>query len=108
MHRVAAAVMVAVFAWHIVYAAIHIAQNWKTFKVFGPYSLMPNWQDATDFAAMFKWFFGRRPRPTFDHWNYQQKVDYWAPFWGIAMLVTTGAMLWFKIAHRSVPSRMGI
>ena len=88
--------MVAVFAWHIVYAAIHIARNWSTFKVFGPYSLMPNWQDAADFAAMFKWFVGRRPRPTFDHWNYQQKVDYWAPFWGIAMLVATGAMLWFK------------
>ena len=96
IHRVAAVVMIAVFAWHIVYAAIHIARNWTTFKVFGPYSLMPNWQDAADFAAMFKWFFGRRPRPTFDHWNYQQKVDYWAPFWGIAMLVATGAMLWFK------------
>ena len=88
--------MIAVFAAHIVYAAIHIARNWKTFKVFGPYSLMPNWQDAADFVAMFKWFFGRRPRPTFDHWNYQQKVDYWAPFWGIAMLAATGAMLWFK------------
>jgi cytochrome b subunit of formate dehydrogenase len=25
-----------------------------------------------------------------------QKVDYWAPFWGIAMLSWTGAMLWFK------------
>lgn len=96
VHRIAAVVMVAIFVWHIVYAAIHIARNWTTFKVFGPYSLMPNWQDAADFAAMFKWFFGRRPRPTFDHWNYQQKVDYWAPFWGIAMLVTTGAMLWFK------------
>jgi hypothetical protein len=72
IHRVSAVVMVAVFAWHIVYAAIHIARNWATFKVFGPYSLMPNWQDAADFAAMFKWFFGRRPRPTFDHWNYQQ------------------------------------
>ncbi len=96
IHRVAAVVMVAVFAWHIVFAAIHIARNWSRFKVFGPYSLMPNWQDAADFAAMVKWFIGRRPRPSFDHWNYQQKVDYWAPFWGIAMLVATGAVLWFK------------
>jgi cytochrome b subunit of formate dehydrogenase len=96
IHRVAAAVMVAVFAAHIVYAAIHIGLNWKTFKIFGPYSLMPNWQDAADIAAMVKWFFGKAPRPTFDHWNYQQKVDYWAPFWGIAMLVATGAVLWFK------------
>ena len=94
IHRVAAVVMVAVFGWHILYAAIHIARHWKSFKVFGPYSLMPNWQDAAD--AMFKWFFGRGPRPTFDHWNYQQKVDYWAPFWGIAMLAATGAVLWFK------------
>ena len=60
IHRVSAVVMCAVFAWHILYAAIHIARNWSSFKVFGPYSLMPNWQDAADFAAMFKWFFGRR------------------------------------------------
>jgi cytochrome b subunit of formate dehydrogenase len=96
IHRVAAVVMVAVFVAHIVYAAIHIALNWKTFKIFGPYSLMPNWQDASDIAAMCKWFVGKAPRPSFDHWNYQQKVDYWAPFWGITMLVATGAMLWFK------------
>jgi cytochrome b subunit of formate dehydrogenase/nitrate/TMAO reductase-like tetraheme cytochrome c subunit len=96
IHRIAAAVMVGVFAWHIVYVAIHLAQNWKNFKVFGPYSLMPNLQDGSDIVAMFKWFIGKRSRPAFDHWNYQQKVDYWAPFWGIAMLVTTGAMLWFK------------
>lgn len=96
VHRIAAVIMVAVFVAHIVYVAIHIVRNWSTFKIFGPYSLMPNWQDATDIAAMVKWFFGRGPRPSFDHWNYQQKVDYWAPFWGIAMLVATGAMLWFK------------
>ena len=96
LHRIAAVIMMAVFAAHIIYAAIHIARNWKTFRVFGPYSLMPNLQDAADFVAMFKWFFGRGPRPTFDHWTYQQKVDYWAPFWGIAMLAATGAMLWFK------------
>ena len=45
---------------------------------------------------MLKWFFGVAPRPVFDHWNYQQKVDYWAPFWGVAILAATGAMLWFK------------
>ncbi len=102
VHRVSAVVMCAVFAWHIIYAAIHIARNWSSFKVFGPYSLMPNWQDAADFAAMFKWFFGRAPRPSFDHWNYQQKVDYWAPFWGITMLVGTGAVLWFKTLSAAV------
>ncbi len=96
VHRIAAVVMTAVFVAHIIYIAVHIARNWNSFKLFGPYSLLPNLQDGRDFVAMFKWFFGRAPRPTFDHWTYQQKVDYWAPFWGIAMLAATGAVLWFK------------
>lgn len=95
VHRVAALIMTAVFAGHLVYAAIHIARNWKTFRWFGPYSLIPNLQDGKDAIAMFKWFFGIGPRPVFDHWNYQQKFDYWAPFWGVAMLAVTGALLWF-------------
>jgi cytochrome b subunit of formate dehydrogenase len=96
VHRTAGVVMIAVFVAHLVYVGIHLARNWKTISWFGPYSLLPTWQDARDFVAMFKWFFGIGPRPVFDHWNYQQKVDYWAPFWGVTMLVATGAMLWFK------------
>ncbi len=96
VHRIAAIVMVVVFAAHLVYIAAHLWRNWKTVRLFGPYSLLPTWQDGTDFIAMFKWFIGVAPRPVFDHWNYQQKFDYWAPFWGVAILVGTGAMLWFK------------
>jgi cytochrome b subunit of formate dehydrogenase len=96
VHRAAAVVMMGIFVAHIIYILVHIARNWAKFELFGPYSLMPNWQDGRDFVAMFKWFIGRAPRPTFDHWTYQQKVDYWAPFWGIAMLAATGAVLWFK------------
>ena len=95
LHRVSAVIMIAIFAAHLVYAVIHIARNWTTFKLFGPYSLMPNLQDGKDLIAMLKWFFGIGPRPEFDHWSYQQKFDYWAPFWGVTMLAATGAMLWF-------------
>lgn len=95
LHRVAASIMIAVFVAHLVYIAIHIARNWKNIRWFGPYSLLPTWQDAKDIIAMLKWFFGFGPRPVFDHWAYHQKFDYWAPFWGVTMLVATGAMLWF-------------
>jgi cytochrome b subunit of formate dehydrogenase/nitrate/TMAO reductase-like tetraheme cytochrome c subunit len=95
IHRIAAVLMTIIFVAHIVYIAVHIARNRSTFKLFGSYSLMPNLQDGRDFVAMFKWFFGRSPRPTFDHWTYQQKIDYWAPFWGITLLAATGVMLWF-------------
>ncbi len=96
IHRVAAVIMIVVFAAHLVYVALHLARNWRTVKWFGPYSLLPTLQDGRDAVAMFKWFFGVGPRPIFDHWSYQQKFDYWAPFWGVAMLAVTGAMLWFK------------
>jgi cytochrome b subunit of formate dehydrogenase/nitrate/TMAO reductase-like tetraheme cytochrome c subunit len=96
VHRIAAVIMIAVFIWHLIYVALHLARNWKTVRWFGPYSLLPTLQDARDVIAMVKWFFGFGPRPVFDHWNYQQKFDYWAPFWGVTMLAVTGAMLWFK------------
>ncbi len=96
VHRVAAIVMIIVFVAHLVYIAYYVALNWRTIRWFGPYSLLPTWQDAYDIVAMFKWFFGAGPRPVFDHWNYQLKVDYWAPFWGVAMLAITGALLWAK------------
>lgn len=96
VHRIAAIVMTAVFVGHLVYIAIHLWRNWKNVRLFGPYSLLPTWQDGKDVVAMVKWFIGVAPRPVFDHWNYQQKFDYWAPFWGVAILVATGAMMWFK------------
>jgi cytochrome b subunit of formate dehydrogenase/nitrate/TMAO reductase-like tetraheme cytochrome c subunit len=96
VHRTAGVVMLVVFVAHLVYIALHLWRNWASVRLFGPYSLLPTWQDGYDILAMLKWFFGRGPRPVFDHWNYQQKFDYWAPFWGVTMLVATGAMLWFK------------
>jgi cytochrome b subunit of formate dehydrogenase len=97
VHRIAAIVMTAVFVGHLVYVAIHLWRNWKNVRLFGPYSLLPTWQDGRDVIAMVRWFFGTGPRPVFDHWNYQQKFDYWAPFWGVTLLFASGAVLWFKV-----------
>jgi cytochrome b subunit of formate dehydrogenase len=102
VHRTAGIVMITVFAAHLVYVAIHLWRNWNNVRLFGPYSLLPTWQDGYDVIAMLKWFSGRGPRPVFDHWSYQQKFDYWAPFWGVSMLAATGAMMWFKILTGTV------
>ena len=95
VHKISAVIMMAIFVAHLGYVAVYLVRHWKTFKVFGPYSVMPNLQDVYDIIAMLKWFLGKAPRPLFDHWNYTQKFDYWAPFWGITMLTATGVMLWF-------------
>ena len=44
---------------------------------------------------MFKWFFGRGPRPQFDRYTYWEKFDYWGVFWGMAIIGGSGLMLWF-------------
>lgn len=96
VHRTFAVLFVTIFAIHLAYVAFNIVRGWKTFRWFGPYSMIPNLQDLRDMIAMFKWFFGRGPRPQFDRWTYWEKFDYWAPFWGVTIIGTSGFMLWFN------------
>ena len=95
IHRVNAVIFTAVFIVHLIYIAIRLAKNWRTFKIFGPDSLIPGPQDLWDVIAMFKWFFGKGPRPVFDRWTYWEKFDYWAPFWGVAIVGFSGLLMWF-------------
>jgi cytochrome b subunit of formate dehydrogenase len=95
IHRTAAIGFMGVFFVHLVYFAVRIGRNYKTFRWFGPNSLIPNLQDFTDAMAMFKWFFGQGPRPTLDRWTYWEKFDYWAPFWGMTIIGLSGLMMWF-------------
>ncbi|HEY5910359.1 MAG TPA: hypothetical protein VJA21_07120 [Verrucomicrobiae bacterium] len=66
---------------------------WKI--AFGPDSMIPTMQDWRDFVAHNKWFFGRGPKPQFDRWTYWEKFDYFAVFWGVAIIGTSGLIMWF-------------
>lgn len=85
IHRICAAIMLGIFFLHLVGVTINISRSWKTFKWFGPDSLVPNWQDFKDVYRMFRWFLGKGPRPVFDRWTYWEKFDYWAVFWGMGL-----------------------
>jgi len=105
VHRGAAVVFSLVFFIHL--AGVIYRIFWRsraTFRWFGPTSLIPNWQDLKDFIAMVRWFFGKGSRPAFDHWTYWEKFDYWAPFWGMFIIGSSGLILWFpKIAGEYIP-----
>ncbi len=104
IHRVNAVIFASVFFWHLAYMGTHIVRHWKDFKIFGPNSMIPGPQDLKDIIAMFKWFFGRAPRPVFDRWTYWEKFDYWAPFWGVTIIGVSGLMLWVPhITARYLP-----
>lgn len=94
IHRVNAVIFAGVFFWHLFYIALRIWKKRKTFRIFGPDSLVPNLQDLKDIVAMFKWFFGKGQRPVFEHWTYWEKFDYWAPFWGVTIIGVSGLMMW--------------
>ncbi|MGA9572641.1 MAG: hypothetical protein WBS20_01705 [Lysobacterales bacterium] len=95
LHRIGAVGFMGVFFIHLIYFAIHIGRNWRTFEWFGPNSLVPNWNDLGDAIAMFRWFFGLGPRPVLEHFTYWEKFDYWAPFWGMTIIGLSGLMMWF-------------
>ena len=102
LHRIGAMTFMGVFVAHLIAIAYCIIRNCKTWTWFGPRSLLPNWQDFKDAAAMFRWFFGKGPRPVFDKWAYWEKFDYWAPFWGLTIVGVSGLMMWFPEVTASV------
>ena len=99
IHRAAAVLMFGVFSTHI-YSLIQMKKRerrtWLSL-IFGPDSMMLNGTDLDQFLATMKWFLGRGPRPQYGRWTYWEKFDYFAVFWGIAVIGTTGLTLWFPV-----------
>lgn len=97
IHRLAALVTFGYFFSHLFFLIKKKRAGktrWKNF-IFGPDSLMFNKKDLSDFLATLKWFFGKGPRPNYGRWTYWEKFDYFAVFWGVAIIGTSGLMLWF-------------
>jgi cytochrome b subunit of formate dehydrogenase len=94
-HKFCAILLTAGFLAHvgdILYRAV-IGKQWGL--LWGPDSLVPNLKDIEDFLAHMKWFLFRGPKPKFDRYAYWEKVDYWAVFWGMAVIGLSGYAMWF-------------
>ena len=102
IHRTAATIMLSIFFLHLILVAVNIWRKRKTFRWFGPDSLIPNWKDFVDAWGMFKWFVGKGERPVFDRWTYWMKFDYWAVFWGMAIIGMSGLLLAFPDVSASI------
>jgi cytochrome b subunit of formate dehydrogenase len=97
IHRFAAVIMFGVFVAHLVDLARMKKRERLSFRqlVFGPGSMLFNRQDLRDLVGNIKWFLGKGPRPHYGRWTYWEKFDYFAVFWGIAVIGFSGLMLWF-------------
>jgi cytochrome b subunit of formate dehydrogenase len=61
----------------------------------GPNSLIPWKKDFVDLYRHLRWFLWLGPRPKFDRFAYWEKFDYWAVFWGMAIIGISGYAMWF-------------
>jgi cytochrome b subunit of formate dehydrogenase len=99
IHRSAAVLMFGVFLTHLVDLARTArteSRSWRDL-VLGPDSLLFNRQDLQQFWGTMKWFVGAGQRPAFGRWTYWEKFDYFAVFWGIFVIGSTGLTLWFSV-----------
>ena len=97
IHRIAAVVTFGYFFTHLYMLAKSKRRQRLSLTdfIFHKDSIWFNKQDGKDLVATIKWFIGRGERPTYGRWTYWEKFDYLAVFWGVAIIGTSGLMLWF-------------
>jgi hypothetical protein len=61
----------------------------------GPDSILFNKRDLKEVVQSIKWFFGLGNRPHYGRYTYWEKFDYFAVFWGVMIIGSTGLVLWF-------------
>ncbi len=98
VHRYAAAVTFIYFALHIAYLIRrkrHLRMSLKE-MLSGEDTLMFRKVDLFECGQTIKWFLGLGPRPNYGRWTYWEKFDYFAVFWGVAVIGSSGLLLWFS------------
>jgi cytochrome b subunit of formate dehydrogenase len=92
VHRVAAVLIIVAGAYHLFYLTFLASQKRL------PLSMLPGPKDALDIRDNLLYMLGlRKEKPRFERYNYLEKFDYWAVFWGIVMMVGTGFLFWFPV-----------
>ena len=94
IHRTAGLVMLTDCLYHVSYVMVRVGFQGR----FEMFRMIPTIQDAQNMLASFAYALGiTRERPQFDRFSYLEKFDYWAVFWGIAVIGTSGIILLFPV-----------
>jgi len=95
LHKLCAVLVTAGFLYHIAEILYRAIIKKEPGLFWGPNSMTPQPKDILDLYKMVRWFFWMGPQPEFDHFAYWEKFDYWAVFWGMAIIGVSGYMMWF-------------
>lgn len=97
LHRMGAITLIAIFAahlWDVRKRKKSSGLSWLKF-IQAESSLIFTKRDLKEFGASMKWFFGKGPRPSYGRYTYWERFDYFAVFWGMFIIGSTGLLLWF-------------
>jgi len=95
IHHVAGFIMLADCVYHLGYLFYRIGVQ----RRLGCLRMVPTFQDLRDGLQTVLYFLGLAPeKPKFDRFSYLEKFDYWAVFWGIAIIGGSGLALMFPVA----------
>lgn len=106
LHRIGAIVLLTVFAFHVRDVVRKRRESGRTWKemLTGPDTILFHPRDLKDIVGSIKWFFGIGPRPSYGRYTYWEKFDYFAVFWGVMVIGSTGFVLWFpELLTRVLP-----
>jgi len=97
IHRVCAIITFLYFGLHIYDVLKKKRESGKSWLKYltNEDSMLPNKNDLKEVIGTLKWFIGMGRRPRYGRWTYWEKFDYFAVFWGVAIIGSTGLMLWF-------------
>lgn len=94
VHHYAAWVMVFVCVYHLGYIAYTTIVLKRPF----PVKIIPNYRDFANFFQEFRYFLGfTKERPKYHRFNWREKFDYWAIFWGIPVMAGSGFILMYPV-----------
>ncbi len=95
VHRVAAVVMIITWIWHTLY----LLYRWKKAGwSLDSWTMLPNRKDIADFIQLSKYYLGlTHEEPRFDRFQFREKFDYFAVYWGMPVMVFSGLVLWFPV-----------
>ena len=121
VHKIAGTVLLLLFAFHLCYVVYSIFADLiiplykkkelklvTVVKSIVTHPIMPSWKDVRDIIDLLKYLlFITNERPAGDKFTWKEKFDYWAPFWGIVIMVSTGIIMWQKeLVTRYLPGEV--
>jgi cytochrome b subunit of formate dehydrogenase len=89
VHHFFAMGLIFIGIYHLIYS-FWSKQGRKDF-----YELLPSLKDFSDLFNQLKYYLGiGKERVKYGRFSYVEKFDYWAVYWGLIMMIGTGAIMW--------------